>query len=712
MENVKVTIFYMNGKIEESNKKNNLIIDILRIFSIKIKKDINELYFIVNGKKLLLNDLKKKKTTVNILKNKKIFAFEIRKVKNNWKLNNIICPYCKNLALMEYNKELISLKCSNKHSYEKLSLKEFIEYQHSDDIINCDICHKIKNIYNDEIYICNNCDKKLCLTCKNSHNKCNKFIEYENKFIEYKNKFDYCFKHKKKCESFCKDCNYNLCIICEAEDHSKHKILLFKEYKPKKKALDEIKKNIEELNDKIKKYKKELKILKEIFNRMLTNLMDNLDYHMNLNDYIYNSVNNLNNFYKIKNVILYKSEKIIKEINGFLNLKINDKFKNLIDKFNEKNIPFNQMELRYTTKSEKNIKLFGDEFFEKNKDNCYLIIDDKIEDFCQYYSKKTSSKFLKISLISENPITDMKNMFYECDSLKVLKNYNFDTSKVINMSNMFNKCAKLSIVQGIKNVEKVTTMNSMFKECKSLTDINDISNWNFHSLNDIRYMFSGCCKLTKISDNLFWDTSKINNMSYLFQGCSSLKEIPDISSWKTNEVINMSHMFENCKKLKSLPDISKWNINKVNNISYMFCECTELESLPDISEWDTINVNNMSKWLYSCESLKDLPDISKWNTINVTKMIGMFYYCKSLLKCPDISIWNTSKLIDISQMFLKCQSLTVIDNIYRKWDFNHIKANDFSDNYNMLFKSSTITEKHTIFNIKKNKTFTNEINPL
>ena len=701
MKNMKIKIYYMNNKYEKSYENNELIIDILKNCSVEFKKNIEELYFIENGNRLLLNDLEKKKLKADLYKNKIIFAFDLIKVKkkNIWKLNNIICPECKNLALMTYNDELITLNCSNNHSFKNLSLNEFIESQHSDDIINCDICHKSKNIYNEEFYLCS-CNKKLCSICIIYHNK---FHEY----IKYKNKFDYCYKHKIEFDSFCNKCNCNVCCTCECEDHYNHKISLLKQYRPKERGINEIKNSIDELNNKIKIYKKEIKILKEIFNGMITNFMNNLDNHMKINEYIYNSLDNLNNYHKIKNVTSFNCKKLIKEINTFLNLEIRYKFTNLIEKFYEKNIPFNQMDLSYCPRPEKKIKLFSDEFFEKNKNNCHLIIKDKIEDFFQYYEckKRSLSELIKVSLISENPITDMKNMFYDCDSLKILKNNNFDTSKVTNMSNMFNECRFLTTVKGIKNVEKVTKMNNMFKGCLSLTNISDISNWNLYNLNDISYMFYGCSKLTKISDYLFWDTSKIKNMSYLFQGCSVLENLPDISNWKTNEVTDMSHMFKDCLKIKILPDISKWNINKVNDISYMFDGCVELESLPDISEWDTSNVINMNHWLYGCESLKSLPDISKWNTNNVTKMNSMFYYCKSLSDFPDISKWKTSKLTDISQMFYKCQSLKPIPSIHKWNNFNHLKRDNYDFGCNSLIpKALTIKEKNISSNISRRYT--------
>ena len=677
---VKLKFDYMNISQEKICKENEYVRDILDDYAKQIKKD--KLYFMYNGKVLDLKKLNEKKVK-DIFKSQKIiyvFDFNIKKQNNNWKLNNIVCPECKNLSIIKYNDDNISLDCFNKHSFEYLTVSDFIEVQKYCKFLKCDLCKNIKNIYKDNFYICS-CRKQLCSLCILNHDKTHNIKEYEKKF-------NCCCEHEQIYISYCYTCNLNLCSICENK-HTNHKRKYLKQIKNNNK-INDIRENGEELNKVIKIYKKELKVIKDIFNKMSNNLIINMENLLILNDYLINSINNLDNNETIEIINKFNCKKLIKDFNSFLSLNIKEKFLNLIDKLFNKNISFNQIELLYYQKPGKEIKIFSKEFVENNKNNCYLIVKDEIEDISEYYKckKKFMSEPIKINLISLNPLTDMKNMFCECDSLKFFKSYNFDTSEVTNMNNMFNGCVYLSSIKGILNTKKVEKMNNMFKNCSSLTNIENISNWNLLNAIDISYLFYKCSKINKLSKTLLWNTSNIKNMNYLFCGCYSLEEIPDISFWNTKNVIDMSHIFEGCSKIKSLPDISNWNLCNATDISYMFEGCVNLISLPDISNWNTINIKYMNNLLSNCESLEKLPDISRWNTINVIKMNNMFYYCRSLLYFPNISKWNTSNCKDISQMFFKCESLKNLPDI-NKWDYKNIKRKkDITFGCNSLLKNS------------------------
>ena len=99
-----------------------------------------------------------------------------------------------------------------------------------------------------------------------------------------------------------------------------------------------------------------LKVLKELFDRMMVNMLNNLDNHMKLNDYMYNASENLSNFQKIKNIDGFLYKKFLKDIINFSNLEIKNKFLYLIERFYTKNIPYGQIELSYNPKSNKKIQ--------------------------------------------------------------------------------------------------------------------------------------------------------------------------------------------------------------------------------------------------------------------------------------------------------------------------------------------------------------------
>ena len=130
----------------------------------------------------------------------------------------------------------------------------------------------------------------------------------------------------------------------------------------------------------------------------------NLDNHLKLNDYlgkISENLDNLNNYQKIKNLDGFVYNKIINNIKSFLDYKIKDKFKYLIEKLYSKNIPYNQIELSYTPKPLKTLKLFNEEFVNQNKEKCYLILQDKIMDLCESYEYKSkSASEFKINFIA------------------------------------------------------------------------------------------------------------------------------------------------------------------------------------------------------------------------------------------------------------------------------------------------------------------------
>ena len=688
---MKIKFCYMNNEFEKDYKEDELVENVLKDCKMGLKQ--NKLYFMYNGKPLLLKKINGKMVKDIFKKGKILFAFNCFHKKNKWQFNNIICPICKNLSIMKCIEDTITLeKCIGKHSSKYLTITDFIEDQKLYKFnIQCGICHKIKNINTETVYFCL-CKKNLCSLCaidhaKNEKNK--KKDTKEHKIEKYENKFTSYHEHGEKYECYCKTCNLNLCFTCEENHDSSHrnKIVYFKQIKNYTK-LNEIKNIIEESNKIIKIYKKELIILKDIFNKMMINIILNYENNLLLNEYFINSLKNLDNYETIKTINEFNYRKIIKDINSFLKLNIKDKFKYLIENLYNKNMSSQQLELLYYQKPGKEIKILNKEFVENNKNNCYLIINNEIKDLCEKYEckKKLMSEPIKINLLSLEPIKDMKNMFYECDSIKIFNSLNFDTNEVTNMSNMFNGCIFLSSIKGKLNTKKVTKMNNMFKNCSSLTNIENISNWDLSSAIDISYLFFKCSKLINISDFLIWDTSQIKYMNYLFCGCYSLGNIPDISFWNTTNVVDLSHMFEGCSQLKYLPDISKWNIVNVTDISHMFNGCVNLKSLPDISNWNTSKVTKMSHFLYDCESLSRLPDISKWNTINVTKMDNMFYYCRKLLSIPDISNWNISNCKDISQMFYKCESLNNLPDI-SKWDIK--KKKDFDFGCNSIKKSST-----------------------
>ena len=73
-------------------------------------------------------------------------------------------------------------ECKNRHKIENISLNEFENMQKinkSKTISNK--CYKNNININEELYICNDCNIKLCSLCKYKHNKRHNIINYNEK---------------------------------------------------------------------------------------------------------------------------------------------------------------------------------------------------------------------------------------------------------------------------------------------------------------------------------------------------------------------------------------------------------------------------------------------------------------------------------------------------------------------------------------------------
>ena len=186
-----------------------------------------------------------------------------------------------------------------------------------------------------------------------------------------------------------------------------------------------------------------------------------------------------------------------------------------------------EISLIYNINKDNKIKLFDRKFIENNKNNCFLLLNNKIMNILEYYfiNEEIKERYLKLKIIQKNTINNMSNMFSDCSSLLSLSGL----SKW--------------------NINKVNNMSRMFYNCYSLNSLQDISNLR---------------------------TNNVEDISYMFYNCSSLLSLPDISKWNTNNIKNMENLCYNCESLLSLPDISKWNTNKVTDMDFMFEECDNL----------------------------------------------------------------------------------------------------------------------------------------
>ena len=197
--------------------------DIINKFKSKIQKEDNNLYYIYNGDKineeLKLNQIIKDENAKKI----NILVYNNRKKENDKEiiLNEIICPECKENILINLKDYKINLyECKNGHKMENILLNDYENTQKVDlSQIICNNCYKynLNNIFNKELYICNECNINLCPLCKYKHDKNHNFINYSDKnYI--------CKKHKDGYIKYCKECKENICFYC-ISDHNNHNII-------------------------------------------------------------------------------------------------------------------------------------------------------------------------------------------------------------------------------------------------------------------------------------------------------------------------------------------------------------------------------------------------------------------------------------------------------------------------------------------------------
>ena len=256
-----VKILYNGYQTVIQYDSNEKLEEIFKRFKIKINAENKELVYLYNGE-----IIKDENIIISKLGSEKIITILAcdsnnipLNIKNIVKLDNVICPICKESAILdEKDYKLIIYGCKNEHITKNILINKFKEYQEIDySKIICNNCNKnnINNAYNNEFYICNICKINLCPICKSKHDNKHKIIKYKNK--EYK-----CNIHNEKYNSYCNKCKKNICMICENNHNNHERIyygkLIIEEDKIITK-MEEMKKEIDIFNNNIKEKINKLK---------------------------------------------------------------------------------------------------------------------------------------------------------------------------------------------------------------------------------------------------------------------------------------------------------------------------------------------------------------------------------------------------------------------------------------------------------------------
>ena len=349
MSNVIINFIYKDKIIKIIGNKDDYMKIVFKKCLTKLEKNSSDIYFSYNG--IILEEDSKLNEIMN--ENNEILI-EVNEESSNdndiekeilIQSKEVICPECGEESIIELNDYKITLSnCINNHYLSNILINEYIDYQKIDESkIICHNCSKIKsNIYNNQLYKC--CKKHL--------------------IIDYELKNYLCNIHGERYISYCKKCNKNLCDLCEIGHNKEHNIISHKDILKKDDYMD----TLNNLRNKINDLKNDIDQLIKRLNK----IEDNFELYYNIsNDFIsnynikkknYQILMNLNNIICFNNNIIRDIDKIVNEE------KVEKKFKYLEEIYKNMEIK-NEILIKYNVFDEEEIKIFGDEFVENNKDN-------------------------------------------------------------------------------------------------------------------------------------------------------------------------------------------------------------------------------------------------------------------------------------------------------------------------------------------------------
>jgi len=495
MAEVKI-IFTYNGNNETMEcKRDEFMLDIYKRYVMKIQVDLKKLYFLCNGSLInpeikLCDIIKNNEKIINMIVNE-LYNEEDNEI-NLKQSKDIICPICNEICLINLNDYRITFSnCRNDHRFIKIMFDEYFNFQKIDESkIICDKClgkdkNKKSEVNNNLFYKCFTCKINLCPLCKTKHDKMHLIINYDN------NNY-LCNEHGERYISHCKECMKDLCDSCRYDNKhysSYHKVSFLYEFiKRKENIMNTLRIKIDDLAKKItkkttmknkiiEKYEEYYKVAKDIINSYK---------RKNMNFYILNNMNN----------IIEYNEKIIKDIDKILIEKNVENENKYLSEIHQKMNIDNEFILKYKLGEVGILRIFGEPFVAKNKNNFNMLINGEI------YKLSSTIKIIDIETgkSSNNIIKIQKSKWEKRENIEII-----------------NEGPEIK-----KRIEE--TLEIRLRQIKTVKDIS--------------FMFSGCTNLESI-EYLNFDATNIVNMASLFNECTSLISLPDISEWNTNNATNM-----------------------------------------------------------------------------------------------------------------------------------------------------------------------------
>ena len=602
---------------------------------------------------------------------------------------DIICPECKTTAIInvdnneEYKNKDLGLKilnCKNFHFLKNVPYDIYKDYDIDRDPLYCHACSSNVTPPYKITHYCT-CGSNLCSQCTKNHDVDEGKFHYK---IDYKDKDYYCTNNHKKqtFNSYCIDCNLNICDGCKAlHPEATHEVIKFEDFKPKESDIEKWKKNIEEQKEDLKT---DIKAIREECENMINTLESYLkSYIMIEKTLIKRYEAKLMNFQLLRNLSNQKifENNIFKELKKQSNNSIN-KIQFLLDTYEKIEkakkgfIPSsssaeskgsNNMTITYEIKEKnpinKYVKLFDDAFIKNNSDRISVQVNGEQinkNNLRAYYLNKDSKEKLIVKLQEKGKaITDMSYMFNNCKNVSKVV-INCDMSKVTSFEAMFQltQIKDFSNIFSNLNTKSLNNIRAMFCKCTNMGEIPNLNNFfqKDNQIKDISMLFNGCRNLSIIKVKE-WYGDKIKDVSYAFNRCKNITEI-NLGYISSNSLNNMCGLFNGCKKLNKIT-LNKWDAKEVKDMSIMLQGCEALTKIDFMKYFAPNKVEDISGVFSGCKQLKQI-SFKNWNTGNVKEMIGMFNDCSNLTSI-DFGKLVFGKVDDASGLFYKCQNLKTIN---------------------------------------------------
>ena len=484
----------------------------------------------------------------------------LNKIKNS-RLNILKCKNCNKIyeISLDNNSNDIILNCNHCQFNLKLDINNFEKISTN---IYCYECRK--QLYENKSLnycficknnICNECVKKHCKKEENDFIKNNDII-YQNNIIDV-----LCNKHYKICYNHCIECEKNICIDCELDNHFNHQTKLF-EYNRILSLINKQKKSLEQEKEKFKKIK----------------------------DIIKDCINSLKKYFN--NLLLFKEkeinlkEKIIQQLELF-------KFDNTLIE-NVKNLKFNNYETSYYNckdSLDKKINYIFQFFNEPFKiENTKIFLSENIKgpfDILRIYEGNNSNpnKYEKVTDICALHNYKDKNHFAVSYNNGLLKIYNDDFKNriPINIIKVFKENKEIIFMHktrenylllvGIYKVKQIY-LSENFLEHKIINEFK-IKDQIFKMVIDI-FSFHTLMVINNFNQIFFYDYSKENILSDKLKDneFGEGKEISFIDKISENQIIlnfissnNILELNYKTKEFSLLVDENNNINNKITDFS-------------------------------------------------------------------------------------------------------------------------------------------------